>query len=158
MTSIIAILLTMPVPANRLRKTDDALRRCASALMLATALAGPAPAYGSQAVRESNSAPPAVQTGEASWYGRLHHGHRTASGEIFDMHRLTAAHPDLPLGSRVRVTNLKNHRSVEVYVNDRGPFVEGRIIDLSYAAAQRLGALSDGTVPVSVRVLSQPIG
>jgi len=72
------------------------------------------------------------------------------------MHRLTAAHPALPLGTKVRVTNLQNGRSVEVRVNDRGPTVSGRIIDLSYAAARRLGAIAAGTIPVSVRVLSTP--
>lgn len=70
------------------------------------------------------------------------------------MHRLTAAHPALPLGTKVLVTNLQNGRSVEVRVNDRGPTVAGRIIDLSYAAAQRLGAIAAGTIPVSVRVVS----
>jgi rare lipoprotein A len=100
--------------------------------------------------------PGAVQTGEASWYGKPHHGHRTASGEVFDMYRLTAAHPSLPFGSRVRVTNLRNGRSVEVRVNDRGPIVAGRIIDLSYAAAQELVAVADGTIPVRIRVLSIP--
>jgi len=72
------------------------------------------------------------------------------------MYRLTAAHPALPLGTKVRVTNLQNGRSVEVRVNDRGPTVSGRIIDLSYAAARRLGAIATGTIPVSVRVLSTP--
>ena len=98
----------------------------------------------------------AVQTGEASWYGKAHHGHRTASGEIFDMYRLTAAHPSLPFGSRVRVTNLRNGRSVEVRVNDRGPIAAGRIIDLSYAAARDLVAVADGTIPVRIRLLSVP--
>jgi rare lipoprotein A len=72
------------------------------------------------------------------------------------MYRLTAAHPALPLGTKVLVTNLQNGRSVEVRVNDRGPTVSGRIIDLSYAAARRLGALAAGTIPVSVQVLSTP--
>jgi len=72
------------------------------------------------------------------------------------MHQLTAAHPTLPFGTRVRVTNLKNERSVEVRINDRGPTAAGRIIDLSYAAAQQLGALSGGPFPVSLRVISTP--
>jgi rare lipoprotein A len=97
-----------------------------------------------------------VETGEASWYGERHHGQRTASGEIYDMHRLTAAHSALPLGSLVVVTNLKNGRSVQVRVNDRGPTVAGRIIDLSYAAAQALGSVSSGVIPVRVRVLAVP--
>jgi rare lipoprotein A len=108
-------------------------------------------------VRTRPAAPPGmVETGEASWYGERHQGRRTANGELYDMYRLTAAHPALPLGTKVLVTNLQNGRSVEVRVNDRGPTVAGRIIDLSYAAAQRLGAIAAGTIPVSVRVLSTP--
>ncbi len=99
----------------------------------------------------------ARQIGEASWYGAYHHGRPTASGETFDMDKLTAAHPTLPFGTRLRVTNLNNGRSVDVRVNDRGPFVGGRIIDLSYAAARALGVLGSGTVPVRVRVLALPV-
>ena len=80
----------------------------------------------------------AVQRGIASWYGRNFHGRPTASGERFDMHALSAAHPTLPLASYVRVRNLDNHKEVVVRINDRGPFHGGRIIDLSYAAAQQL--------------------
>ena len=97
-----------------------------------------------------------VETGQASWYGTPHHGLRTASGEIYNMHALTAAHPSLPLGTQVRVTNLKNGRSVDVRVNDRGPIVRGRIIDLSYAAARRLDAIQDGAFAVRLRVLTMP--
>jgi rare lipoprotein A len=93
---------------------------------------------------------PAAQVGRASWYGEAHHGRVTASGEVFDMHQMTAAHPTLPLGSRARVTNLTNGRSVDVLVNDRGPVIPGRIIDLSYAAANALGAVSAGIVRVRV--------
>jgi len=100
--------------------------------------------------------PGTVETGDASWYGERHQGRRTANGEAYDMYRLTAAHPALPLGTKVLVTNLQNGRSVEVRVNDRGPVVAGRIIDLSYAAARKLGAIAAGTIPVSVRVLSTP--
>jgi peptidoglycan lytic transglycosylase len=103
------------------------------------------------------AAPPGtVERGEASWYGERHQGRRTANGELYDMYQLTAAHPALPLGTKVLVTNLQNGRSVEVRVNDRGPTIAGRIIDLSYAAARRLGAIAAGTIPVSVRVLSTP--
>jgi rare lipoprotein A len=100
--------------------------------------------------------PSGGQTGEASWYGEPHHGRTTASGEAFDMNQLTAAHRTLPLGTRVLVTNLKNGRAVEVRINDRGPSVEGRIIDLSFAAAKELGAVPSGTIPVRIRVISQP--
>jgi peptidoglycan lytic transglycosylase len=101
-------------------------------------------------------APSGGQTGEASWYGEPHHGRTTASGETYDMNQLTAAHRTLPLGTRVLVTNLKNGRAVEVRINDRGPTVEGRIIDLSFAAAKELGAVPSGTIPVRIRVISQP--
>jgi rare lipoprotein A len=94
------------------------------------------------------------ETGEASWYGRQHHGKRTASGETYDMHKLTAAHRTLPLGTRVLVTNLENDRTVEVRINDRGPFVAGRMLDLSYAAAQRLGAVGAGVISVRLNVLA----
>jgi len=80
----------------------------------------------------------AYQVGNASWYGKSFHGRATASGEDFDMFELTAAHRQLPLGSFVRVTNLHNGKSVVVRVNDRGPFVKGRILDLSYGAARML--------------------
>src|SRR5690349_7305600 len=81
------------------------------------------------------------QTGVASWYGPGFHGRPTTSGEIYDQDGLTAAHPSLPLGTRVHVTNLDNGRGVDVRVNDRGPFVKGRAIDLSYAAAEEIGVV-----------------
>jgi rare lipoprotein A len=96
------------------------------------------------------------QTGEASWYGEPYHGRRTSSGERYDMHRLTAAHPSLPFGTRVRVTNLDNGQAVEVRINDRGPFKRGRIVDVSYAAAQRLGSVGAGVIPVRLRVVGLP--
>ncbi|MFQ5346279.1 MAG: septal ring lytic transglycosylase RlpA family protein [Rhodothalassiaceae bacterium] len=91
--------------------------------------------------------------GLASWYGREFHGRRTANGEIFNMNKLTAAHPTLPLPSRVRVTNLENGRSLIVRVNDRGPFARGRIIDLSRRAAQLLGFEKQGTTRVRVQLV-----
>jgi len=94
-----------------------------------------------------------VQVGVASWYGPGFHGNRTANGEIYDQYELTAAHPSLPLGTRVMVTNLENGRAVQVRVNDRGPFVDGRAIDLSYAAARTIGMVGPGTVRVRIEVL-----
>ncbi len=91
------------------------------------------------------------QTGAASWYGKAHAGRKTASGERFDPNALTAAHRSLPFGTRVRVTNLENGKSVVVRVNDRGPFRGGRIIDLSRAAARAIGA--SGVTRVSVEAL-----
>ncbi len=97
------------------------------------------------------------QRGVATWYGRELQGHRTASGERFDMNDLTAAHLSLPFGTRVRVTNLRNHRSVVVRINDRGPYGgHGHIIDLSRAAASRLGITGDGSAPVVVEVVGPP--
>jgi rare lipoprotein A len=95
----------------------------------------------------------AGETGVASWYGVPYHGRTTASGETYDMNDLTAAHPSLPFGARVRVTNLGNGRSLVLRINDRGPFVERRIIDVSKRAAKELGFLRDGLARVRVEVL-----
>lgn len=94
-----------------------------------------------------------VQTGIASWYGPEFHGKSTSSKEIYDMHDLTAAHSTLPLGTYVMVTNLTNGRSVAVRINDRGPFVKDRVIDLSYAAAKALDMIGPGTAQVRIEVL-----
>ena len=97
-----------------------------------------------------------VQTGIASWYGPGFHGKRTAHGEIYNQYALTAAHRSLPLGTRVKVTNRKSGQAVEVRINDRGPFADDRIIDLSFAAAKKIGVYTPGTAPVRVEVLSAP--
>ena len=97
--------------------------------------------------------PSKVLTGTASWYGENHHGKLNANGERFDMNAMTAAHRTLPFGTRLRVVNLNNDREVEVRINDRGPFVPGRILDLSYGAARAVGALGAGTFPVRATVL-----
>jgi len=91
--------------------------------------------------------------GIATWYGRRYHGKPTASGEPYDMYAMTAAHTTLPIPSYARVTNLKSGRSVVVLVNDRGPFVDGRIIDLSYTAAHRIGVLGGGSAMVEVEAI-----
>jgi rare lipoprotein A len=113
----------------------------------------------SRAVVSTPPTPPAAGTEEvgfASWYGAAHHGRRTASGEVYDMHQLTAAHRTMPFGTRLWVTNRDTSQSAEVRVNDRGPFVEGRILDVSYAAARQLGAVGPGIIPVRVRVIALP--
>ncbi len=113
----------------------------------------------SRAVVSTPPVPPAAGTEEvglASWYGAPHHGRRTASGEVYDMHQLTAAHRTMPFGARLLVTNRDTSQSAEVRVNDRGPFVEGRILDVSYAAARQLGAVGPGVIPVRVRVIALP--
>ncbi len=97
-----------------------------------------------------------VQIGVASYYGAEFHGRPTTSGEIYNMNDLTAAHPTLPLGTLVRVTNLANNKSVIVRINDRGPFKKNRIIDVSYEAAKQLGFLNDGTALVKIEVIKLP--
>jgi rare lipoprotein A len=92
--------------------------------------------------------------GIASWYGSVLNGHRTASGERFDMYAMTACHPTLPFGSQVRVTDLNTNKSVVVRINDRGVLSQGRIIDLSYAAAQELNITKSGLAPVALEVIS----
>lgn len=94
-----------------------------------------------------------TETGYASWYGNKFHGHLTSNGERYNMFAMSAAHKNLPLPSYVEVTNLSNNKKVIVRVNDRGPFHKGRIIDLSYAAAQKIGVLKHGTAKVRIKLL-----
>lgn len=96
------------------------------------------------------------QKGKASWYGKKFHGKTTSSGEKYNMYAMTAAHKTLPLGTYVRVHNRSNNKSIEVRINDRGPFVRGRIIDLSYTAAQKLDIVGPGTAPVEIVALGKP--
>jgi len=136
------------------------------AFLLASTLgAAPGQQYGPSAKQSPANAPKApaskkpskpYQVGEASWYGKQFHGKETASGESYDMFRFTAAHPTLPLGSWVRVTNLRNHKSVIVRINDRGPVVPGRIMDLSYGAAQVIGLRGYGVAKVRLDVVQLP--
>lgn len=97
------------------------------------------------------------QRGIASWYGEDFHGKKTSTGEIYDMYAMTAAHKTLPLGTYVQVHNLENNRRVEVRINDRGPFVQGRIVDLSYTAAKEIGIVGPGTARVEVVALATPV-
>jgi rare lipoprotein A len=96
------------------------------------------------------------QTGVASWYGQEFQGNTTASGETFDLNGLTAAHLTLPFGTTIRVTNLKNNKNILLRVNDRGPHIGQRLIDVSWAAAKRLGFVHAGTTPVRVEVVTYP--
>ena len=122
-------------------------RRVTRAFVCATILA-----TGSTATpREATAAPFAYA--EASYYADVFHGRQTASGELFDMHGLTAAYRDLAFGTRVRVTNLKNGRRIIVRINDRGPYFGERAIDLSYGAARKLRMVEAGVVPVDIKVL-----
>jgi peptidoglycan lytic transglycosylase len=98
----------------------------------------------------------AAEVGIASWYGHPYHGRRTSNGETYDMDQMTAAHLSLPFGTLVRVTNLDNGRDTEVRINDRGPFVKDRIIDLSRAAARQISMIGPGTARVRVEVIATP--
>jgi peptidoglycan lytic transglycosylase len=96
---------------------------------------------------------PFRQRGLASWYGKRYHGQKTSSGETYDMYAMTAAHPTLPIPSYARVTNVGNGRSVVLRINDRGPFRSGRVIDVSYVAAHKLGFLQAGQAQVDVEAI-----
>ncbi len=148
------------------------MRRLRLALVLLPALAAlqgcavpliKAPEAPSEEVAPDVEAPAAAaeerepfQRGVASWYGLTFHGRKTANGERFDMNALTAAHPSLPFGTRVRVRSLVNGREVIVRINDRGPFTPGRIIDLSHAAARQIGLLGLGTKRVTLTLVDDP--
>lgn len=93
------------------------------------------------------------KNGKASWYGTYHHGKKTASGERFNQNELTAAHPTLPFGTKVKVTNARSNASVIVRINDRGPYAKDRIIDLSRAAAQKLKMVNNGVASVHLQVM-----
>jgi rare lipoprotein A len=111
------------------------------------------------AARVPSPRPPrigAIENGIASWYGVPYDGRPAASGEIYDMHQLTAAHRTLPFGARVEVTDLDNGKHVEVRITDRGPFVDGRVIDISLAAARELDMLRAGTARVKLKVIALP--
>jgi len=129
-------------------RIKGSLRRAIGALLLADALCAGA------ATESQTVAPPAPSaTGIASYYADKYHGKPTASGEIFDMHQLTAAHPKLRFGTIVKVTRLDNQRSVLVRINDRGPFIGGRVIDLSLAAAKELQMVRQGLAEVTLEIV-----
>ena len=102
---------------------------------------------------ESIKKHPQTQIGIASYYGKKFHKKRTANGEIFNMYKVSAAHKSYPLGTKVRVTNLENGKSIKLVINDRGPFVKGRIIDLSYKAARKLDFVNQGTTKVRINLI-----
>src|SRR5215475_6245030 len=127
----------------------------------ATTRVATAPARPAATPPSTSSAPIAPgyeETGDASWYGHPYHGRKAASGETYDMNQMTAAHRTLPFGTRVRVESLVDGSSVEVRINDRGPFKDEskRILDLSYAAGKLLGVVGPGVIPVRIRVVSVP--
>jgi len=131
-----------------------AVAAAAAAILLCAPASGPRhEPFGFVAAPVDHASSEWTQSGRVSWYGPGFHGRQTASGEIFDSGGLTMAHRSLPLGSEVRVTNLDNGRSVILRVNDRGPYVDGRIADLSRAAAKRLDFLDDGVVRARIELL-----
>ena len=134
----------MPTPTGR-------ARRWSRAAVTAVAVAAVVGVTGGARARPAH-----VERGSASWYGPGFEGRPTASGRPFDPRALTAAHPTLPLGTRALVTDLENGRSVEVEIDDRGPYVPGRVIDLSLAAAERLGMVEAGVAPVLVEAERGP--
>jgi rare lipoprotein A len=117
----------------------------------------PARTETSAAPRPPESVPLSTETGTASWYGPPYHNRQSSNGEIYDMNAMTAAHRTLPLNSVVRVTNLRTGASTSVRITDRGPFVEGRVIDLSLAAAKAIDVWRPGTAPVKVEVMETPV-
>ncbi|NJN40511.1 MAG: septal ring lytic transglycosylase RlpA family protein [Gammaproteobacteria bacterium] len=142
-------------PPRDLDSIPDAVPRSEP---LNRAASRPYSVFGREYVPMSTLAPYKAR-GVASWYGRRYHGRRTSIGEVYDMYAMSAAHPTLPLPSYVRVTSLVNGRSVIVRVNDRGPFLNNRLIDLSYAAANRLDYIGSGSAMVEVELLipGQPV-
>jgi rare lipoprotein A len=144
LAGVVVTLSTQPVQADA-RLPRPAIEAPPVAGSTPTALAP------KQTIAEKRSD---LMNGIASWYGSVLNGHRTASGERFDMYAMTACHPTLPFGTIVRVTDVESNRSVVVRINDRGVLSEGRIIDLSYAAAQQLKITKSGLAPVALDVLS----
>lgn len=130
------------------------LSRCAALLIALALFAGGGTLAHPEFMTPAFAAPADALAGTASWYGRHWQGRKTASGARYDPGRLTAAHRSLPLNTRVRVTNLENAKSVTVLINDHGPYVRGRVIDLSTAAARRLGMLKEGLAPVRIELVT----
>jgi rare lipoprotein A len=152
--SLIVILITVLLSATHTGIHRSGMDTTYNPLY-SSAEAAPRPALiskkGTQTHKQRALVP--VTQGKASFYSDQFHGHKTANGETFNMDKLTAAHPSLPFGTRVRVTNLRNGKDVIVRINDRGPFVKGRIIDLSVGAAKEIGLIKSGTVQVKLEAL-----
>ena len=138
-------------PAPTPEKTEEAAKR-------STDVSPPPASASAKGKRPRVPPPPApvgyTEEGNASWYGAPFHGRRASNGEIYDMHKMTAAHRTLPFDTVVRVTNVNNGKSAIVRITDRGPFVENRIIDLSFAAAEQIESVGAGVVPIRLEVIS----
>jgi rare lipoprotein A len=160
MPSLTANTPSASIPCSARRYTINVSARFGTRLLFAGLLGlfipfgiGCASTQGKRAKISSSSADVST-SGFASYYGRQYHGRRTASGERYNMHQMTAAHRSLAFGTKVKVTGLENNQSVIVRINDRGPFVRNRIIDVSLAAAQQLGLVRSGVGRVRLEVLS----
>jgi rare lipoprotein A len=164
--TVIALAIMIPLSAVAVRAAESSLRTIPAkptqgpklAALAASAVPPAAPATMASSVVPASIAPhkPSkfnMMSGNASWYGSVLQGHRTASGAIFDENQLTAAHRTLPFGTMVRVTDLRNHRTVVVKITDRGVLYSDRAIDLSHAAAAQLNMLRDGVHPVRLEVI-----
>ena len=135
--------------------TRPIARRLARGLVVATLMVAVAACGGKSAPTTTPEYVPGKkyeEVGVASWYGKKYHGRKTASGEVFKMNKLTAAHRTLPLGLTAKITNLDNGRTVKVKINDRGPFIDGRVLDLSYGAAKKLGMVDAGLARVRIEI------
>jgi rare lipoprotein A len=150
--SCVALVGTVISLSTRTVQADALLSRPA-ATTVASPILSPTPPV-SQSVRVGRKRPVDLLRGVASWYGTVFNGRRTASGEVFDMNAMTACHPTLPFGTRVRVVDTANHKSVVVRITDRGYLYDGRVIDLSYGAAKKLEMTETGLAPVKIEVLS----
>ena len=142
-------------PVNPVNVTTSAL----PAAKAQTAKPAPQPSIQKAAIHKpsSHKAKKPAEVGRASWYGKAFHGRQTASGEPFDMYQFTAAHRTLPIGSYAKVTNLRNGKWVIVRINDRGPWVDGRVLDISYGAAQRLDFQDRGVTKVKIEVMKSEL-
>jgi len=142
--ALVSLVLTIPM---RTVQANAVLSRPAATAPPAAPVMTPTP------VVETPKKPARLLHGFASWYGGVFNGRRTASGEVYDQNDLTACHPTLPFGTKVKVENSRNHKSVVVRITDRGLLYGRRVIDLSYAAAEQIGMIETGVVPVTIQVL-----
>lgn len=142
-------------PGNDTLQATNRLRRLMGNAAPLKEIAGAPKGREASPVKRLRSAIRAIKSGIASWYGPGFHGRLTANGERYNQHGLTAAHKTLPFGTRVRVTNLNNGQAVVVRINDRGPFVRGRVIDLSAGAAKTIGVMGSGVAPVQLEVMGR---
>lgn len=149
-----AAVLTFPVPSVL---ADALLSRPAAAAPAVTAPVKSATPVLMEDKQAESRIPKHLLRGVASWYGGVFNGRKTASGETYDMYAMTACHPTLPFGTEVRVVNTRNHKSVVVRINDRGYLYDGRIMDLSYGAAKRLGMVHAGLAKVKLQIVKEEL-